>query len=86
MVSIGFSFFVPEITLGLQGAIAYGVILSIFGQIGDLVFSLIKRTYDVKDYGSLLPGHGGMLDRIDSLLMNSCMFKVVTIILGLGLL
>lgn len=81
IVSIGISTFAPNITLGTIGAISYGVALSIFGQVGDLVFSLIKRTYDVKDYGSLLPGHGGMLDRIDSLLMNSCIFMIVTIIL-----
>jgi phosphatidate cytidylyltransferase len=44
------------------------IILSVFGQIGDLVESALKRHYDVKDSGNIMPGHGGILDRFDSLL------------------
>jgi len=47
--------------------IIFGIILlSIFGQIGDLFFSKIKRIKKIKDFGNIFPGHGGVLDRIDS--------------------
>ena len=46
--------------------IALGLVGSALGQIGDLSFSVIKREYGIKDYGSIFPGHGGVLDRFDS--------------------
>ena len=54
--------------LSLIEIIALSVVLNIAAQLGDLVESLIKRGANVKDSGSILPGHGGMFDRIDALL------------------
>ena len=45
-----------------------GVICSVFAQLGDLTASVIKRQYNIKDYGHILPGHGGFMDRIDSII------------------
>ncbi len=50
--------------------IACGLLLPIIGQMGDLAFSAIKRYFKIKDFGTIFPGHGGVLDRIDSLLFN----------------
>jgi phosphatidate cytidylyltransferase len=58
--------FFPEITM--LNAVILGLTVGVIGQIGDLAESLLKRSAGVKDSGTLLPGHGGMLDRIDSIL------------------
>jgi phosphatidate cytidylyltransferase len=48
-----------------------GLLAAIVAQVGDLCMSVIKRTYGIKDYGTLFPGHGGILDRFDSVLAVS---------------
>lgn len=55
-------------TLSLQDWLALAVIVSVFGPIGDLVESMLKRSYAIKDSSNLLPGHGGALDRFDAFL------------------
>ena len=58
-------------------AIFYAFICSVIGQIGDLSFSYIKRSYGIKDFRKILPGHGGVLDRLDSLIFISPLFFIL---------
>ena len=60
---------IDVLPLGMAGFITAGLILGVVGQIGDLFASCIKRWAGVKDFGSIFPGHGGMLDRIDSVIL-----------------
>ncbi len=61
--------FLSEIEKGVLILLAIGI--GIFGQLGDFSESMIKRSAQVKDSGDLIPGHGGMLDRLDSFLFSS---------------
>lgn len=53
------------------------LILSIIGQLGDLVFSSIKRYFNIKDFSNIMPGHGGILDRIDSITMVVLAYQII---------
>jgi len=57
---------------------AIGLVAAVVSQLGDLSASLIKRHYGIKDYGKLFPGHGGVLDRFDSILSVSVLLYLVT--------
>jgi phosphatidate cytidylyltransferase len=57
--------------LSFYDAAIIGVLVGIFGQMGDLTESLLKRDAGVKDSSNLIPGHGGIFDRFDSLLLSA---------------
>lgn len=59
---------ITGVNLGLPLCVALGLLGALLGELGDLSFSAVKRQYGIKDYGRLLPGHGGVLDRFDSVL------------------
>ena len=62
-------------------AILYGLVGSVAGIFGDLCFSVIKRQTGIKDYGNLIPGHGGILDRFDSMCMVGPLVEVLLLLM-----
>ncbi|MDD3808758.1 MAG: phosphatidate cytidylyltransferase [Erysipelotrichaceae bacterium] len=76
LLSISYGLYTGILSSNLSLVLAC-VLLTITSQIGDLTFSVIKRTFNAKDFSNLLPGHGGVLDRIDSMLLNSIVLGLI---------
>jgi len=73
---------VKALGLSYPQAIGLGVLIAVLAQLGDLVESAIKRQVGVKDAGSFLPGHGGILDRIDGLLFSTVGVYYFALLIG----
>lgn len=75
MTAMVFVNFIPTVPVYVFGVL--GILGGMFGQIGDFFESLIKRVSGVKDSGSIMPGHGGVLDRLDGVLLSAPLFYFV---------
>jgi phosphatidate cytidylyltransferase len=74
----------PGSSLGPWTGMACGVVVAVLSPLGDVGISMIKRQMQVKDSGTLLPGHGGALDRVDSWLWAGVLGYYVAVLLGAG--
>ena len=70
-------FLVTEVQLNIAWCVVLGLVGAAMGQLGDLSFSAVKRECGIKDYGRLLPGHGGVLDRFDSVLFVTPVIEII---------
>ena len=73
-----------NLDIGISKSITVGLIVAVMGILGDLLESVIKRKSGIKDSGSILPGHGGILDRIDSLILILPIFYLIIILFNVN--
>ncbi|MEG0569248.1 MAG: phosphatidate cytidylyltransferase [Erysipelotrichales bacterium] len=82
IVGVTLNYITPVGLPSIWIAALVSLMLGLFAALGDLFFSSIKRTYQIKDFSNILPGHGGILDRVDSHLTNMIVYLVLILILG----
>ena len=80
-VIMGLPFAALNFRVNYLYAVLYGLFGSLVGIFGDLCFSVIKRQTGIKDYGNILPGHGGILDRFDSMMMVGPLMEVLLLLI-----
>jgi len=74
---------IANIELNIGISIGLIIFLSVIGQIGDLVASKFKRDFGVKDYSNIFPGHGGVMDRFDSVIFAGMVLVFISEVVGL---
>lgn len=80
ILSLTFAYFFVDLNMNI--IIASSLLIPIISQMGDLTFSMVKRHYNIKDFGYIFPGHGGVLDRIDSIIFSLLAFNMIITVLG----
>jgi phosphatidate cytidylyltransferase len=83
LISVAFHFYTPGEILNLA---VIGFLVALASQLGDLLESMAKRHFDVKDSSNLIPGHGGVLDRVDGLVIGAVALAMILLIFGQGVL
>ncbi len=68
LINFIYSRIVPDVTVNYFAVCVLGMLLAVIGTAGDLTASILKRQCGIKDYGNIMPGHGGLMDRFDSVL------------------
>ena len=71
--------FIYNVNVNWLALVLLGLVIAVVDQLGDLIASRVKREHGIKDFGSLFPGHGGVIDRIDSIVSNAIVILAYTV-------